>query len=74
MLLNLAIQEFLDDRECKNVSQRTLETYRRILNHFLEYCNENEIINVEDITQNIIKKYILIQQKKDNKATTTITK
>jgi integrase/recombinase XerD len=74
MLLKFAIQEFHDDRQFKNVAKQTKETYNILLNQFLEYCNENEIVNVEDITPNIIKKYIITQQKKGNKPTTTNTK
>lgn len=74
MLLKFAIQEFHDDRQFKNVAKQTKDTYKILLNQFLEFCNENEIVNVEDITPNIIKKYIITQQKKGNKPTTTNTK
>lgn len=74
MLLKFAIQEFHDDRQFKNVAKQTKDTYKIILNQFLNYCNENEIVNVEDITPNTIKKYIITQQKKGNKASTTNTK
>ncbi|MEK4030772.1 tyrosine-type recombinase/integrase [Pseudobacillus sp. FSL P4-0506] len=74
MLLKFAIQDFLDDREFKNVSPTTMETYRILLKQFEEFCIENELVNVQDITQNTIKKYILHYQKKGNNAGTTNTK
>lgn len=74
MLLKFAVQEFLDDREFKNVSRTTLEDYKLQLGKFLEFCNENEIVNVEDITQNTIKKYLIYYQKKGNNATTINSK
>lgn len=74
MLLKFAIQDFLDDREFKNVTGTTMETYKILLKQFEDFCTENEIINVEDITQNTIKKYIIHFQKKGNNPSTTNTK
>lgn len=74
MLLKFAIQDFLDDRKFKNVSKTTMDDYKMQLGQFLKFCNENKILNVEDITQNTIKKFIIYYQKKGNNATTTNTK
>ncbi|MED4618379.1 tyrosine-type recombinase/integrase [Priestia megaterium] len=59
MLLKFALQDFIDDREFKNLSPKTIVGYKDILNQFVNYCNENEAINVQDITPNTIKKYLM---------------
>lgn len=59
LLLKFAVQDFIDDREFKNISQKTIIGYKDILNQFINYCSANEIINVQDITQNTIKKYLV---------------
>ena len=74
MLLKFAVQDFLDDREFKNVTSKTIETYKNILTQFLNFCNENEILNVQDVTPNTVKKYLLHYQKQGNNSTTTNTK
>lgn len=74
LLLKFAIQDFLDDREFKNLSTTTIDSYKEILGQFLKFCNENEIVNVQDVTQNTVKTYLLKYQKKGNNATTTNSK
>lgn len=74
MLLKFAIQDFLDDRQFKNISPKTMETYELILKQFEEFCIDNEIVNVGEITPNVVKKFILHYQKKGNNASTTNTK
>lgn len=59
LLLKFALQDFIDDREFKNLSPKTIIGYKDILGQFVNYCNENEVINVQDITQNTIKKYLM---------------
>ena len=73
-MLKFAIQDFLDDRKFKNVTPKTIESYKNILKHFLDFCNENEILNVQDVTPNTIKKYLLHCQNRGNNSTTTNTK
>lgn len=74
MLLKFAIQDFIDDREFKNLSETTINDYKMQLGQFLKFCNENEILNVEDITKNTVKKFLLHYRKKGNNATTINTK
>jgi integrase/recombinase XerD len=74
LLLKFAIIDFLDDREFKNVTPKTLQSYRDILKQFERFCSEHDVINVEDITASIMKQYILYYQKKGNNATTTNSK
>nr|WP_042873419.1 tyrosine-type recombinase/integrase [Heyndrickxia coagulans] len=74
MLLKFAIQDFLDDRIFKNLSPSTLQTYKDILGQFQDFCNENEVLNVQDVSPNLIKRYIISCQKNGNNPTTTNTK
>lgn len=59
LLLKFALQDFIDDREFKNLSPKTIIGYKDILGQFVNYCNDNELVNVQDITQNTIKKYLM---------------
>lgn len=70
LLLKFAVLDFLDDREFKNVTPKTLQSYRDILKQFEDFCLEHDVINVENITTSIMKRYILHYQKKGNNATT----
>jgi integrase/recombinase XerD len=74
LLLKFAVQDFLDDRVFKNLSSTTIGSYKDILGQFQKFCNEHEILNVEDVTTHNIKKYLLECQKKGNNATTTNSK
>lgn len=59
MLLKFAIQDFLEDREYQNLSRQTIKTYQIMLGEFQKYCFEKEILNVEDVTNNTVKSYLL---------------
>ena len=75
MLLKFAIQDFKEDREFKNLSEQTLKTYMIQLNEFQAFCTEREIINVEDVTVNTMKSYLLYCMKfKKNNPVTVNTK
>ncbi|MED0676310.1 tyrosine-type recombinase/integrase [Aneurinibacillus thermoaerophilus] len=74
MLLKFAAKDFLDDREFKNVSPTTLDRYTRILAEFQDFCAKDEIVNVEDVSANIVKKYLTDCHKRGNKSTTVNTK
>ncbi|WP_052737640.1 phage integrase SAM-like domain-containing protein [Bacillus sp. SA1-12] len=67
MLLKFAIQDFLDDREFKNLSPATVFNYKESLKQFQTFCNEHEIANIQDITANVLKKYLLQCQKDGNR-------
>ncbi|MCU5063560.1 phage integrase N-terminal SAM-like domain-containing protein [Bacillus cereus] len=75
MLLKFAIQDFKDDREFKNLSSRTIGSYLLTLNEFQGFCSERELIDVNDITSNVVKSYLLYCQKqRKNNPTTRNTK
>jgi integrase/recombinase XerD len=59
MLLKFAIQDFRDDREYQNLSKQTIKTYQIMLGEFQQFCVEKEILNVEDVTNNTVKSYLL---------------
>lgn len=71
MLLKFALKEFKDDREYRNISPRTLDNYMAILNEFHNYCIEQEIVNLEDVTQSLVKSYLVYcgRQRKNNPTT-----
>lgn len=59
MLLKFAVQAFLDDRLFKNVTPKTLESYRIMIKQFEDFCLDRNVLNVEDITVNTVKQFIL---------------
>lgn len=59
MLLKFAIEDFLSDREFKNVTKSTLDGYKVILKQFFNYVVEQEIVNVEDLNPHVLKKYLM---------------
>lgn len=63
MLLKFAIKDFLEDRELKSLSPYTLAGYKRTLDEFYQFCIDKEIINIEDVTTNTIKSYLIFCQK-----------
>lgn len=71
MLLKFAIQDFKEDREFKNLSEQTIKTYMFQLNEFQAFCSDKEILNVEDVTVNAMKAYLLfcMKSKKNNPVT-----
>ncbi len=72
MLLKFAIQDYIEDREFKNLSPATIKTYKTTLNEFQDYCSKNKIVNVEDVKLNHIKNYLRhCQSVRKNNAVTT---
>jgi integrase/recombinase XerD len=74
MLLKFAYQDFLDDRRFKNTTKTNIKNYKMILGKFVEFCIENEVVNVEDISYNHVRQYLLKGQDKGDKAGTVNTK
>ncbi len=72
MLLKFAFQEFLCDRELKNVSSTTITHYKDFFKLFGQYCTEQEIINAEDVTTGTIKSFLLVQKNERGNNPTTI--
>ncbi|WP_449355580.1 tyrosine-type recombinase/integrase [Virgibacillus natechei] len=74
MLLKFAYQDFIEDRKFKNTTPKTIENYTVMLSDFIEYCNENGVVNVEDITYPLVKSHLQECQKRGNKPNTINTK
>ncbi|MDF2039345.1 MULTISPECIES: tyrosine-type recombinase/integrase [Cytobacillus] len=74
MLLKFAVQDFLEDREFKNVTQKTLQSYKIMIKQFENFCTQKGVMNVEDITVTLVKQFIVHYQKQGNNATTTNSK
>lgn len=74
MLLKFAYQDFLDDRRFKNTTKVNIQNYKTMLGEFVNYCIENEVVNVEDINYIHVKQYLLGCQERGNKAGTINTK
>jgi len=75
LLLRFAISDMLDDRKLKNVSPITLGRYQLTLREFHDFMVTEEVVNVEDVTPNVVKKYLIYcQQDKGNNAVTSNSK
>lgn len=71
MLLKFAVQDFKFDREYKNLSSKTIASYLLTLKEFQSFCAEHDVVNVEDVTQSLIKSYLLYCQKERKNNPTT---
>ncbi|MFY0546343.1 tyrosine-type recombinase/integrase [Brevibacillus sp. H7] len=71
MLLKFAIKDFKDDREYKNLSPKTIESYVSALNEFQAFCANQETVDVNDVTPSTVKSYLLYCQKERNNNVTT---
>ncbi|MBT2729220.1 tyrosine-type recombinase/integrase [Bacillus sp. ISL-75] len=74
MLLKFAYQDFLDDRRFKNTTKTNIKNYEMLLGKFVDYCIENQVVNVEDITYSHVRQYLLQCQEKGDKPSTINTK
>ena len=74
MLLKFGYKDFLDDRRFNNTSKANIKNYEHLLGKFIDYCTENEVTNVEDITVNHVKQHLLYCQEKGDKPGTINTK
>jgi integrase/recombinase XerD len=74
MLLKFAFQDFLDDRRFKNTTKVNIRNYQTLLGEFVDYCVQNEVVNVENISYSHVRQYLLDCQERGNKAGTINTK
>nr|WP_255289122.1 phage integrase N-terminal SAM-like domain-containing protein [Bacillus cereus] len=59
-LLRFMIKDYLEDKELSGLAPRTIQSYGDTLNEFSRWLvAEKEIINIEDITPQVIKGYLL---------------
>ena len=59
MLMRFAVENFLEDRDLKNVQPITIKGYKRTLDEFNEHCISQEIVDTSQITRATLKSYFL---------------
>ncbi|TYO73059.1 tyrosine-type recombinase/integrase [Rossellomorea marisflavi] len=72
MIIQFAINEFLEECELKNLSPYTLKTYKRSLNDFRNYCKVAKALEIADIDRSIIKGFLLYCRNNMKNAPNTI--
>jgi len=73
MLLKFAYDDFIADRKFNNTTQANLNSYKYMIKPFIEYCVEEGAINVEDVTRNHLKTYLVMCQQQNKKPNTINT-
>jgi integrase/recombinase XerD len=71
-LLKFVYHDFLDDRRFKNTTKTNIKNDEMLLGKFVEFCIENEVINVEDIVYNHVRQNLLKGLGKGDKAGASI--
>lgn len=74
VLLKFAYQDYLSDRKFNNTTEANIKNYEMLLGEFIEYCIENQVLNVEDVSQIHIKQYLMECKERGNTAETISTK
>jgi integrase/recombinase XerD len=75
LLLKFAVKDFVEDREYKNLSKNTIDTYSLTLKEFQSHCSHAGIVDVSEITGGTVKSYLVfLQKEKGNNPTTRNTK
>jgi len=75
LLFKFAVKDFIDDREFKNLSPKTIEGYKLGLQKFQEFLTNEEIVDVEEISTAVIKRYLLdLKNNRNNNPTSVNTK
>lgn len=72
MYLKFAVENFVMDREFRNLSPKSISSYSGTLKEFQNYCSEKEIISSQDVTVQVIKSYLLYCRKERKNAPTSI--
>lgn len=73
MLLKFAYEEFIADRRFKNTTDSNIKSYHYMLKPFIEYCIDEGVINVEDVTHNHLRNYLIMCQQQNRKPNTINT-
>ncbi|UMZ72557.1 tyrosine-type recombinase/integrase [Natranaerofaba carboxydovora] len=72
MLLRFAADEFLDEKELQNLAEWSVNHYRKYLDEFMKFCEENEVLNVQDVKPNLIKSFLSYCKKERKNAPATL--
>lgn len=59
MLLRFAFKDILDDRRFKNTTKVNIRNNQTLLGEFINYCVEQEVVNVENITLSQVKSELI---------------
>ncbi|GKU80959.1 site-specific integrase [Niallia sp. NCCP-28] len=70
MQLKFAIQEFIEERQYKNLSSYISKMYRQNLGLFLVYCTLQNISNIADVRPSVVKGYTFACKDEGNKPST----
>ena len=73
MVLKFAFEDFIADRRFNNTTETNINNYKYMVKPFVDYCIENGAINVEDVTRNHFKNYLIECQQQNKKAHTLNT-
>lgn len=73
MLLKFGFEDFIADRRFNNTTESTINTYKYMIKPFINYCIDNGAINVEDVTRNHLKNYLVECQQQNKKPHTINT-
>ena len=57
--IGVTADSFLIDRQARELSRHTLKFYREFLRTFIEYCNANSLILIQQITPDFLRRYFL---------------
>lgn len=57
MRIEVAMQEFLAEKSIENASKNTIDTYKYLFENLLEWCKDQGIENIEDITPRVLRQY-----------------
>ncbi|MEK4764352.1 tyrosine-type recombinase/integrase [Bacillus sp. FSL L8-0099] len=58
-MYKIAMQEFLDDRELRNLSKHTLKSYKGILKRFESFCVNKGIFDTDKVTPKVAKEFLI---------------
>jgi len=64
-------ESFLIDRQARELSRHTRKFYREFLRTFIEYCNPNSLIFIQQITPDFLRRYFLAFGEKHNPEVST---
>ena len=73
MLLKFAYDDFIADRRFNNTTEANINTYKYMIKPFIDYCIEEGVVNVEDMTRSHFKNYLTMAQQQNKKPNTINT-
>ncbi|WP_447402350.1 tyrosine-type recombinase/integrase [Lysinibacillus sp. fkY74-1] len=71
-LIKFCISDFMDERELMNVSKHTLMNYRRFFKNWTDWLRENNITDIEDVSTNTLRSYLMYCKNECGNGTSTI--